>query len=96
MTKAFKYIGCAALFGAVAMGAVSCSEDTYSLPSPDITAEQLVEGVAFSVEHDAQNPNIIHLKSLMPEKYSVAWVTPQGRRSTNEVSASYNFTEALK
>ena len=91
MTKAFKYIGCAALFGAVAMGAVSCSEDTYSLPSPDITAEQLVEGVAFSVEHDAQNPNIIHLKSLMPEKYSVAWVTPQGRRSTNEVTLQIPF-----
>ena len=55
-----------------------------------------MEGVAFSVVHDALNPYIIHLNSLMPEKYSVAWVTPQGRRSTNEVSASYNFTEALK
>ena len=91
MTKAFKYIGCAALFGAVAMGAVSCSEDTFSLPSPDIKAEQLVEGVAFSVEHDSQNPNIIHLKSLMPEQYSVAWVTPQGRRSTNEVTLQIPF-----
>ena len=91
MTKAFKYIGCAALFGAVAMGAVSCSEDTFSLPSPDIKAEQLVEGVAFSVEHDSQNPNIIHLKSLMPEQYSVAWVTPQGRRSTSEVTLQIPF-----
>lgn len=91
MTKAFKYIGCAVLSGAVALGAVSCSEDTYSLPSPDITSEQLVEGVAFSVEHDAQNPNIIHLKSLMPASYSVAWVTPQGRRSTNEVTLQIPF-----
>lgn len=91
MTKAFKYIGCAALIGAVAMGAVSCSEDTYSLPDPDISTEQLVEGVAFSVEHDAQNPNIIHLKSLMPSKYNVAWITPQGRRSTNEVTLQIPF-----
>lgn len=91
MTEAFKYIGCAVLFGAAAMGAVSCSEDTYSLTSPDITSEQLVEGVAFSVEHDAQNPNIIHLKSLMPAQYNVAWVTPQGRRSTNEVTLQIPF-----
>ncbi|MDE6633112.1 MAG: hypothetical protein K2K23_08960 [Muribaculaceae bacterium] len=91
MTKAFKYIGSAVLFGAAAMGAVSCSEDTYSLPSPDITPEELVEGVAFSVEHDAQNPNIIHLKSLMPAKYNVAWVTPQGRRSTPEVTLQIPF-----
>lgn len=91
MTKAFKYIGCAALIGAIVMGMVSCSEDTYSLPDPDISTEQLVEGVAFSVEHDAQNPNIIHLKSLMPSKYNVAWITPQGRRSTNEVTLQIPF-----
>lgn len=91
MTKAFKYFSCAVLFSAAVTGAVSCSEDTYSLPSPNISSEELVEGIAFSVEHDAQNPNIIHLKSLMPPQYSVAWVTPQGRRSTNEVTLQIPF-----
>lgn len=90
MIKTFKYISRIALCGAMALGVASCA-DEYSLPMPDIDPAQLVEGVAFSVEHDAQNPNIIHLKSLMPSNYSVAWVTPQGRRNTNEVTLQFPF-----
>lgn len=65
MIKAFKNLSRLALLGAVAFSVASCA-DEYSMPSPDIDPAQLVEGVAFSVEHDSQNPNIIHLKSLMP------------------------------
>ncbi len=91
MINVLKYIGCALLAGGSALSIISCSEDTYSLPSPDINVEQLVEGMAFSVEHDASNPNIIHLKSLMPSSYNVAWVTPQGRRNTKEVTLQIPF-----
>lgn len=80
MTKTFKYLSCL-LLGALAVGAWSCSADEYTMPQPNIAPEELVEGVAFSVEHDATNPNIIHLTSLMPPSYQVAWETPQGRKN---------------
>lgn len=90
MTKTFKYLSCLFL-GALAVGAWSCSADEYTMPQPNITPEELVEGVAFSVEHDAANPNIIHLKSLMPASYQVAWETPQGRKTGATASLSIPF-----
>lgn len=56
----------------------SCTPDDHDLPAADIASQDLVEGIAFSVEPDAENPNIIHLKSLMPSQYTVAWEHPQG------------------
>lgn len=91
MTKAFKHVSRLALFGALCIAASSCSDETYTLPAANINPDQLVEGVAFSVEHDAQNPNIVYLKSLMPAEYSVAWITPQGRRAQNEVTLQIPF-----
>lgn len=90
MTKTFKYLSCLFL-GALAVGAWSCSADEYTMPQPNITPEELVEGVAFSVEHDAANPNIIHLTSLMPASYQVAWETPQGRKTGATASLSIPF-----
>ncbi|MDE5814562.1 MAG: hypothetical protein K2H72_09770 [Muribaculaceae bacterium] len=90
MTKAFKNLSRIALFGAVAFSVASCA-DEYSMPSPNIDPAQLVEGVAFTVEHDSENPNIIHLKSLMPAQYNVAWITPQGRRNTPEATLQIPF-----
>lgn len=90
MTDRLKYT-CIAAAAAITLGLTACSDDNYSLPSPDLVAGQLVEGVAFSVEHDSANPNIIHLKSLMDPRYSVAWITPQGRRNTSEVTLQIPF-----
>ncbi|MDE6160927.1 MAG: hypothetical protein K2F77_04645 [Muribaculaceae bacterium] len=91
MTKAFKYLSYM-LVGAACAGAVwSCTDDTYSIPEPNITPAELVEGVAFTVDHDADNPNIIHLKSLMPAEYQIAWVTPQGRKTGNEATLAIPF-----
>lgn len=90
MTKTFKYLSCLFL-GALAVGAWSCSADEYTMPQPNITPEELVEGVAFSVEHDAANPNIIHLTSLMPASYQVAWETPQGRKTGATATLSIPF-----
>lgn len=56
----------------------SCTPEDHELPAADISSQDLVEGIAFSVVPDAQNPNIIHLKSLMPTQYTVAWEHPQG------------------
>ena len=90
MTKAFKNLSRIALFGAVAFSVASCA-DEYSMPAPNINPAELVEGVAFTVEHDSENPNIIHLKSLMPAQYNVAWITPQGRHNTSEVTLQIPF-----
>lgn len=57
----------------------ACSAEDHDLGSKSLSPDDLVEGVAFSITPDAQNPNIIHLKSLLPESYQVAWETPQGR-----------------
>lgn len=91
MTKAFKYLSYMLVGAAVATTAWSCSDEDYTMPQPNITPAELVEGVAFTVEHDAQNPNIIHLTSLMPQSYQVAWVTPQGRKTGATATLSIPF-----
>lgn len=91
MTKTFKYLSYMLAGAALAVSAWSCSDENYNMPEPNLTPEELVEGVAFTVEHDAQNPNIIYLKSLMPAQYQVAWVTPQGRRTGTEVTLQIPF-----
>ena len=91
MTKAFKYLSYMLVGAAVATTTWSCTDEDYNMPEPNISSEELVEGVAFSVEHDAQNPNIIHLTSLMPESYQVAWITPQGRKTGSTASLSIPF-----
>lgn len=91
MTKAFKYLSYMLVGAAVATTAWSCSDEDYSMPAPNITAEELVEGVAFTVEHDAQNPNTIHLTSLMPDSYQVAWITPQGRKTGKSATLNIAF-----
>lgn len=69
----------------------SCSPDDHDLVSPDINADDLVEGVAFTITHDSSNPNIVHLKSLLPSSYQIAWETPQGRAVSNEHTLKIAF-----
>lgn len=57
----------------------ACSPDELTLGTQDIIASDLVQGIAFEVVPDAANPNLIHLNSLMPSRYSVVWEHPQGR-----------------
>lgn len=49
----------------------SCSPDSFSLGDKDLSADDLVEGIAYEIKHDASNPNIIIVKSLLPNRYSV-------------------------
>ncbi len=76
--KRLKSLYIAAIAGILALG-TGCSPDSYSLPDPSISSEELLEGIAFTITHDSENPNIIYLKSLLPATYQVSWVTPQGR-----------------
>ncbi|MCR5068193.1 MAG: hypothetical protein K6A78_00055 [Prevotella sp.] len=68
-----------------------CSPDEYSLGGQTVSPDDLAEGVAFTIEHDANNPNIIYLKSLMGAKYTVLWEHPQGRSQEPEVTLKMPF-----
>ena len=69
----------------------ACSADEYDMGPVDVKQGDLAEGVAFTITPDAQNPNIIHLKSLMPANYHVAWEHPQGRATGNECTLRIPF-----
>lgn len=69
----------------------SCSPDEPDLVSPDIKSDDLVEGIAFTITHDSSNPNIVHLSSLLPSSYQVAWETPQGRAVGNDYTLKIAF-----
>ena len=69
----------------------ACTPETYELGSQDIVSDDLAEGIAFSITHDAVNPNIVYLKSLMPSNYQVCWEHPQGRSQNAEVKLQMPF-----
>lgn len=77
--------------GVIALMVSGCSADDHDMPAPDVTADDLAEGIAYSVTHDSDNPNIIHLKSLMPASYQVAWETPMGRSQGAEMTLKMPF-----
>lgn len=81
------------VLGAMMMlfGISSCSPDEYDLGSKDVTTADLVEGKAFTIEHDSNNPNIVYLKSLMSSRYTVLWEHPQGRTQESEVTLKIPF-----
>lgn len=89
--KIKKYIY--AMVGAVLvlLGLSACSPNEYDLGDKDVTSADLVEGTAYSITHDDDNPNIIYLKSLMADRYQVCWVHPQGRSQEKEIELHIPF-----
>lgn len=79
------------LAGMMVMLFSACSADDHDLPAPDVTADDLAEGISFSVAHDADNPNIIYLKSLLPSSYQVVWEHPMGRTQAAECTLHMPF-----
>lgn len=69
----------------------SCSRDKYLLGGIDVLPDELVEGIAFKIEHDASNPNIVYLTSLMDNKYTPLWDHPQGRSQEKKVTLKIPF-----
>ncbi len=70
---------------------ISCSPDEYSLGEKDLAPEDLAVNLAFTISHNANNPNIVEFKSLLPASYSVVFDTPQGRFQEKEVSLKIPF-----
>lgn len=68
-----------------------CSPSEYELGKIDVTQKELVEGIAFTITHDTQNPNIVYLESKMPSSYTPLWVHPQGRSQAQKVKLEIAF-----
>lgn len=70
---------------------VCCSPEEHELEPVDVSSAELVEGIAFKIEHDQQNPNVIHLTSLMDGRYTPLWSHPQGRSQDRSVMLKIPF-----
>ena len=85
--KRVKYI-----FIALAVAAfAACTPDSHELGQAGLTSEDLVEGIAFSITPDDDNPNIIHLNSLLSSSYTALWETPNGRSKGSSVDVTLPF-----
>ncbi len=81
------------LFAAVFLMLIgyACSPDESNLGAIDVDSNELVEGIAFKIEHDATNPNIVYLTSLMDSRYTPLWDHPQGRSQSKKVTLKIPF-----
>ena len=90
MKKIITYVMSAAVC-AFAGNLASCSPDSHDTPSASVSPEDLVEGYAFTVTPDANDPNTIHLKSLV-KGVQPCWDTPQGRSQAEEMTLQLPFS----
>lgn len=68
----------------------ACSPDEHNLGEMTYVADDLVQGIAFSVTPDAADPNTIHLKSLV-KGVTPLWETPQGRSQKENMTIQLPF-----
>lgn len=78
------------LVAVVAMIFTACSPEKFDLGGTDITSDDLVQGIAFTVTPDPDDPNTIHLQSLMTGVISL-WETPQGRSQNASMDIALPF-----
>lgn len=69
----------------------ACSPDEFELGGKDLTSDDLVEGIAYTITHDEDNPNTVYLTSLLPPSYNVTWEHPQGRSQARTVTLNMPF-----
>lgn len=68
----------------------ACSPEEFDLGKKTYVSEDLVQGIAYTVAPDAEDPNIIHLQSLV-EGVTPLWETPQGRSQEAEIDIQLPF-----
>lgn len=69
----------------------ACSPEEYELGTKSVTADDLVEGIAYTITHDSENPNIVYLESQMGSAYIPLWEHPQGRSQAQRVTLQIPF-----
>ena len=55
----------------------ACTPEQYDLDAKDVTTDDLVEGLAYTITHDPINPNIVYLESKMGNHYTALWEHPR-------------------
>lgn len=91
MKKQFKYLFSLSLTAmAMLTATTACSPDDHELAAPIATPEELVAGIAFTATPDANDPNTIHLKSLVVGCTPV-WKTPNGMSQNTELDLQFPF-----
>lgn len=93
MNKILKFFS---LLSIVAIMFTSCSPEETSLGAKDVKSGDLVEGIAYKIEHDATNPNIVYLTSLIGTQYVPLWNHPQGRSQEQKVTLNIPFAGTYK
>lgn len=74
----------------------ACSPEEFALGAQDVKSADLVEGISYKIEHDATNPNIVYLTSLMGSKYTALWNHPQGHSQEQKVTLKMPFAGTYK
>lgn len=69
----------------------ACTPEQYDLDAKDVTPDDLVEGLAYTITHDPINPNIVYLESKMGNHYTALWEHPQGRSQEKKVTLQIPF-----
>lgn len=69
----------------------ACTPEQYDLDEKDVTPDDLVEGLAYTITHDPVNPNIVYLESKMGNSYTALWEHPQGRSQEKKVTLQIPF-----
>lgn len=84
-----KYI--CSLIASVLLIFSACSPDEFDLGKKTYVSEDLVQGIAYSITHDSENPNIVYLESLLGDSYTPLWEHPQGRSQAKKVVLKIPF-----
>ena len=91
MKKQFNYFLSLAVAGGLTAFFTACTPENHEMPAVTVTPAELVEGIAFSVTPDANDPNTIRLSSLM-KGVQACWETPSGLSQSPEVTLELPFS----
>lgn len=69
----------------------ACSPEDFDLGAKSLTPDDLAEGIAYTITHDSENPNIVYLESKLGDNYTALWEHPQGRSQAKKVTLKIPF-----
>ena len=69
----------------------ACSPDDHDLGATEFVSDDLVEGIAYTITHDSNNPNIVYLESQLGTQYTPLWIHPQGRSQEHKITLKMPF-----
>lgn len=79
------------LTASLLIAVAACTPDEYSMGAKTYSSEDLVQGVAYTVTPDAEDPNTIHLVSLLGSDITPLWETPSGRSQATSLDLELPF-----